>query len=165
MVKYNYNFLFPVLLKILFVISILALSACGKVTEIDQRVMQNEQTVQDAIATISPDSQSSRALQIDNRPWFGSTAVSMKSGQSLPRQFTGANAITLTFAGEESFESTARKIQSVTGIPVTISKNIYSESLGDLAEKSFVTSGGPEVAGGSIVWSGSWLLYTSAAAA
>ena len=46
-------------------------------------------------------------------------------------------------------------IQSVTGIRVTVGNNVYEDTLGeDLRARTFLPSGGEEVSGGRIVWSG-----------
>lgn len=141
--------------RVLSFICLLFLCACEQSALVDDAVMKNEQIVEDSISTISPDGYNGAALKIDERPWFGSEAVSVNNGQSLPQNLTSANAITLTFTGAETLSQVAQKIESISGISVVLSNNIYASSLGSLAENVFVPSGGQEVSGGRIVWSGS----------
>jgi len=79
----------------------------------------------------------------------------LKSGKSLPRKLTGANALTLTFPGPVTFQETARMVESITNIPVKLSNNIYETTLGEIASREFIPTGGQEVSGGRTVWSGS----------
>jgi type IVB pilus formation R64 PilN family outer membrane protein len=142
-------------IRVFSLVGLIFLSACEQAMIIDDEVMKNEQEVQDAISTISPEGYNRSALKIDERPWFGSEAISTNNGQSLPQNLSSANAITLTFSGSETLPEVAKKIESVSGVPVVLSNNIYQSSLGTLADKIFIPSGGQEVSGGRIVWSGS----------
>ena len=139
----------------MFVIAILLLTtSCGPADIINERVRESEIEADKAIRSISPDN-AVTSLQIDNRPWYGTQTVAIKGDKSLPADLTTQNAITLTFAGPVSLQEAGRKIESVTGIPVSISYNIYEGSAGALSEREFIPSGGQEVSGGRIVWSGS----------
>lgn len=143
------------ILQVFSVVALFALSACEQASVINDAVMADEQTAQEAISTISPEGYDRTALKIDSRPWFGSEAVAVNKGQSLPQNLTSANAVTLTFTGAETLGQVAQKIESVSGIPVVLSNNIYESSLGALGQRPFVPAGGQEVSGGRIVWSGS----------
>lgn len=141
-------------LKILF-LAMFLLVGCEQSHLIDDNVREAEKEAKSAIDTISPDTAKRTPLQIDNRPWFGTEVIPMKSGKSLPRELTQANSLTLTFAGPVSAADAARMVESVTKIPVRISNNIYETTLGAIAEREFLPTGGQEVSGGRIVWSGS----------
>lgn len=138
----------------LLFIGIFILSACGQANLINDDVREAEIRAENAISTISPENPV-RSLHVDKRPWFGTQAIQIQGDQSLPAELTKQDAITLTFAEPASFLDAARKIESVTGIPVIVTNNVYETSMGDLAEREFLPSGGQEVSGGRIVWSGS----------
>lgn len=138
----------------LALMSVFILSACEQTDAINKSVRESEITAENAISSISPEN-AVRSLYVDNRPWFGSQAVQIQGDQSLPDNMTREDALTMTFAGPVSFMEAARKIESVTGIPVAISNNIYEETMGELASREFIPSGGQEVSGGRVVWSGS----------
>lgn len=141
-------------IKILFIASFI-LIGCEQSHLVNDNVREAEKEAQSAIETISPDTAKRTPLKIDNRPWYGTETIPMKSGKSLPRQLTTANALTLTFAGPASFQESTRMVESITSIPVRLSNNIYETSLGDIANKQFLPTGGQEVSGGRTVWSGS----------
>lgn len=141
-------------IRVLSLASLIYLGACEQSMLVDDAVMKGEQDAQDAIATISPEGYNPSSLKVDSRPWFGSESVAVSNGRTLPQNMTSANAITLTFTGAETLEDVTRKIESVSNIPVTISNNIYETSMGAFAQRRFTPTGGQEVSGGRIVWSG-----------
>lgn len=141
-------------LKILL-LSLFLLVGCEQSNIINDNVREAEKEAKAAIDTISPDTARRTPLQVIDRPWFGSEAIPMKNGNDLPRSLSASNALTMTFAGAVSFDEATRMIESVTNIPVRVSNNIYESSLGSIAERKFLPTGGQEVSGGRIVWSGS----------
>ncbi len=132
----------------------LFLSACEQASIVNETVMQDEENLETVLDSISPDSNQRSPLQVDGRPWYGNKAVSMQGDKSLPRQFTSANAITMTFAQPVTFLQATQMVEGVSGIPVQISNNVYSESINKFATREFMPSGGQEVSGGRLVWSG-----------
>ena len=130
-------------------------ASCEKAHEINDTVRINEEKAQLAIDTISPDTNKRTPLQISSTPWYGNETIPMQTGKKLPRQLTTANALTLTFAGPVGFREAASMIESVTRVPVSVSNNVYETTLGDLSAREFMPSGGQEVSGGRVVWSGS----------
>lgn len=132
------------------------ITACSEnAHDINDTVRVNEENAQLAIDTISPDTNKRTPLQISETPWYGNETIPMKTGKKLPRQLTTANALTLTFSGPVGFREIGTMIESVTRIPVSISNNVYSESLGQISSREFLPAGGQEVSGGRVVWSGS----------
>lgn len=132
----------------------LFLTACEQASIVNKVVMEDEEQLETVIDSISPDTNQRSPLQVDGRPWYGNKAVSMQGNKSLPRQFTSANAITMTFAEPVSFLQATQMVEGVSGIPVQISNNIYEESINNFSQRQFIPSGGQEVSGGRVVWSG-----------
>ena len=151
--KYQKNRSFILTFVMAFAV-LFTLSACEQAAIINDNVMKQEREADEAISTISPDANYSSPLQIDSTPWYGSEAVPMKGASNLPPKYTGSSAITLTFTGTENFATVARNIQSVTGIPVTVSNSIFTSTPTTSGATTFTPAGGQEVSGGRIVWSG-----------
>lgn len=131
----------------------LFLSACGQSAMVHEEVREAEIEAQQALDSFSPNNAAS-ALQVDNTPWYGTQAVLLQTEKDLPVELTAQNAVTLTFANPVSLNEAARKIESVTGVPVLIARNVYETSMGDINGREFIPSGGQEVSGGRVVWSG-----------
>ena len=132
-----------------------ALSACGQFEIANEEVAKNERVAERAIQTIAPSSAQKTPLRVDSRPWYGMQAVPMKNGTPLPANVNQSDSIVLTFAGPVDLFEATQMIQSVTGIRVVVGNNVYEESLNDeLLARQFLPSGGEEVSGGRLVWSG-----------
>lgn len=144
------------IIRLLSVLSfMLVVAGCGQSAQVNKNVREVEREAQQAVSSIAPETQSRRALRVDPRPWYGDKAVPVKGGNSLPPELTQRDSLVMTFAGPTSLFDTMEMVESVTGLPVILSNNIYGESMGNLAARQFLPSDGEEVAGGRIVWSGS----------
>lgn len=142
-------------LGFVLVTGLLILSGCGQFQMVDDEVAKSERKAEGALATIAPSDQPKTPLKVDNRPWYGMQAVPMTNGIALPAQMNQSDSIVLTFAQPVDLFGAAQMIQSVTGIRVVVGNNVYEDSTGGaLGQRSFLPTGGEEVSGGRIVWSG-----------
>jgi type IVB pilus formation R64 PilN family outer membrane protein len=149
--KHIMNFFLPSI----FLLAFFSLSACGEYERVNENVSANERRAERAIATIAPNNIPKTPLRVDERPWYGMQAVPMTNGSSLPANVNQSDSIVMTFAQPVDMFEAVQMIQSVTGIRTVVSNNVYEESLGEgLAARMFMPSGGEEVSGGRIVWSG-----------
>lgn len=139
----------------IFFVALFMLSACGQFEVANEEVSKNERKAEKAISTIAPSSREKTPLRVDNRPWYGMQAVPMANGSPLPSNVNQSDSIVMTFSGPVDLFTAAQMVQSVTGIRVVIGNNVYDDSLNDeLRGRTFIPSGGEEVSGGRIVWSG-----------
>ena len=142
-------------LGVFLMMGVLALSGCGQFQIVDDEVAQNERKIEGALSTIAPSDQPKTPLKVDNRPWYGMQAVPITNGVALPAQMNQSDSIVLTFAEPVDLFTAAQMIQSVTGIRTIVGNNVYADSTGGgLSERAFLPTGGEEVSGGRIVWSG-----------
>ena len=139
---------------ILIVFFSVFLTSCEQAELINETVMRDEKQIEQAISTISPDGSAQKSLHVDNSPWYGSEAVPIRGGRALPSSLDQSDSIVLTFSEGHSLYDTARLIQSVAGIRVALSNNIYENTLGTMASRTFLPTDGQEVSGGRILWSG-----------
>ena len=150
-----YKKFFPFCLAVTVSLSFL-LGACEQAARINNTVQTNEAEIESALTRISPDEVAQRSpLTVVNSPWYGAEAVAMNNGSSLPQELTSENAVTVTFTGQENLRQTARKLESVSGIPIRYSQNMFAEGNAGVVNATFLPAGGQEVSGGRIVWSGS----------
>jgi type IVB pilus formation R64 PilN family outer membrane protein len=138
----------------LYAVVLLSASACEQAVTINEEVRERERQIEAALESISPDTQSRRSLQVDRRPWYGNQAVAIQGNKSLPREYSQPNAITMTFAQPVGFNDAVRMVEGVAGIPIMISGSVYQASMGEIALREFLPTGGQEVSGGRLVWSG-----------
>lgn len=140
------------------VLSVVLLSvfllSCEQADIINESVMRNEKKIEQAISTISPDGNARKSLKVDNSPWYGAEAVPIRGGRALPSSLDQSDSIVLTFSEGRPLYDVARMIQSVSGIRVALSNNIYEDSLGAMSARTFLPTDGQEVSGGRILWSG-----------
>ncbi len=139
---------------ILFVFFSIFLVSCEQAAIVNETVMRDEKQIEKAISTISPEGSARKALHVDNSPWYGSEAIPIHGGRTLPSSLDQSDSIVLTFSEGQSLYDTARLIQSVAGIRVSLSNNIYEGTLGNIATRTFLPTDGQEVSGGRILWSG-----------
>jgi type IVB pilus formation R64 PilN family outer membrane protein len=144
----SYSHVLSVVLLSVFLLS------CEQASIINETVMRNEQQIEQAISTISPDGNPQKSLKVDNSPWYGAQAVPIRGGRALPSSLDQSDSIVLTFSEGQPLYDTARMIQSVSGIRVSLSNNIYDDTLGAMAARTFLPTDGQEVSGGRILWSG-----------
>jgi type IVB pilus formation R64 PilN family outer membrane protein len=140
-----------------FLVAIIALflAACGQMELIDEQVSKDERRIEKALQTIAPSEIPKTPLKVDNRPWYGMQAVPISNGLPLPANLNQRDAIVLTFSEPLGMFDVAQMIQSVTGIRIVVGNNVYEDSTaGMLAGRTFLPTGGEEVSGGRIVWSG-----------
>lgn len=141
-------------------LSLVLLSGCGDVKDINEKVDNTDQKVSHAMDTFTAGPKNNSPLTVSNRPWFGQQAVSISSGVALPPQFTTPDAVTLTFDQPLTLRQTGNLIQSVTGIRVIVSEGTASSANGAAATSSsststgFIPVNGREVRGNKMIWQG-----------
>lgn len=134
---------------------LLVVTACGQLDTVNEEVSGNERKIESALKTISPSDTPKTPLKVDNRPWYGMQAVPITNGVPLPANMNQRDSIVLTFSQPVDLFTAAQMIQSVTGIRTVVGNNVYEESAaGLLRDRGFLPTGGEEVSGGRIVWSG-----------
>lgn len=139
----------------LVTLMMLALTACGEYQKVDEAVSKSERRAEKALATVAPTDTPQTPLKVDNRPWYGMQAIPMSNGVPLPANLNQRDSIVLTFAQPVDLFEVSQMIQSVTGIRVMVGTNVYNDTLGDvLSQRTFMPTGGEEVSGGRVVWSG-----------
>ena len=145
----------PLPLLSLLMVCLLALSACGEYETINENVSANERRAERAISSIAPSNVPKTPLRVDDRPWYGMQAVPITNGMSLPANVNQSESIVLTFSEPVDMFTAAQMVQSVTGIRTVVGNNVYDDTTGEeLSARMFLPSGGEEVSGGRIVWSG-----------
>lgn len=137
------------------VVGLVFLSACTDFAVVNDEVAKSERVVEKALQTIEPSKEAKRPLKVDSRPWYGMQAVAISNGVPLPANVNQSDSVVMTFSGPQDLFSVAQMIQSVTGIRVVVGNNVYEDSTaGALTGRRFLPTGGEEVSGGRIVWSG-----------
>lgn len=135
--------------------SLFVLSACGQFEKVNEEVAKTERSADKALRTIAPSNQPKTPLKVDNRPWYGAQAVPITNGIPLPASVNQQDAVVMTFAQPVDLFTAAQMIQSVTGIRTLVANGTITESLGEnVSNRVFTPTGGEEVSGGRIVWSG-----------
>ena len=142
-------------ISFLFALFATILVGCGQMDLINNEVSKSERTIEKALQTIAPSKTPKTPLKIDNRPWYGMQAVPISNGLPLPANVNQRDSIVLTFAEPVDLFSAAQMVQSVTGIRTVVGNNVYEDSTaGALTGRAFMPTGGEEVSGGRVVWSG-----------
>ncbi|MCB1538714.1 MAG: hypothetical protein H6865_02965 [Rhodospirillales bacterium] len=136
------------------------LTSCADYKKANDAIETNQATADRALEAISPKQPPAQTLEIDSRPYYGSSAVPIANGSPLPPKFEQSNSIVMTFARPVTMAELARMVQSVTGLRAqSMARNESSSAAGDSAASSaasltFLPTGGEQVAGGRIVWQG-----------
>jgi type IVB pilus formation R64 PilN family outer membrane protein len=137
-------------------LSALLVGGCMNTAEINDRVMQDQASADKALQAIEPKPYKREALVVDERPWFGATAVPMDNGQAFPPLLTQSDGVVMTFERPVTLSEAARMIQAATGIRVrgahTVASGPGQRITGE--EKTFIPPDGIEVTGGRVVWQG-----------
>lgn len=129
--------------------------SCGQMELVNNQVSKEERKIEKALKTIAPSNIPKTPLKVDDRPWYGMQAVPMSNGIPLPANMNQRDSIVLTFSQPLDMFGVTQMIQSVTGIRVVVGNNVYEDSTaGALQSRTFLPTGGEEVSGGRIVWSG-----------
>lgn len=135
--------------------ALLVLSACGQYEKVNEAVARNERAADRALKSISPSNQIKTPLRVDSRPWYGAQAVPITNGVPLPASVNQPDSVVMTFSEPTDLFTAAQMIQSVTGIRTVVSNGTFPDNIsGNVAERSFMPTGGEEVSGGRIVWTG-----------
>lgn len=150
----NKDYISPVRSILVTIMAVFILFGCEQARLINDAVMSSEKQADQALKIISPDGGHRASLSVDERPWYGSRAVQMRNGKNLPSSFMQSDSIVMTFAGPKPIFDVMRSIEDVTGISVSLSNNIYDSTMGDISSREFLPTGGVEVSGGRIIWSG-----------
>lgn len=132
---------------------LLALSGCSLDREIHRKIDSDQKEALKALESLEPSPKKNTSLMVDDRPWFGSSAVFIQNGDALPARLNSSDGLVLTFERPLTLREVGVLLQSATGI------RVYAESTagaGDsrAAPRVFVPAEGVEVAGGRIVWQG-----------
>lgn len=132
---------------------LLGVSSCSLDTQIHEKIAADQKEVAQSLRKLEPTTEKPTALTVDDRPWYGSSAVFIQNGDALPARFNGSDGVVLTFERPLSLREVGILLQSATGI------RVYAESNGatdnsKAPPKAFVPAEGVEVAGGRIVWQG-----------
>lgn len=143
-----------VLWGVICLFSLFVLSGCGQFEKVNTEVAASEKEADRALRTIGPSNQPKTPLRVDNRPWYGSQAVPITNGIPLPASVNQPDSVVMTFGNPVDLFTAAQMIQSVTGIRTVVGNGTIEGSLGNLSDRAFMPSGGEEVSGGRIVWSG-----------
>ena len=136
--------------------STMILSACSEYEQINRKVSKDQGQVDRAFNSIMPKQKVRTPLVVDQRPWFGSSAVPMLNGNPLPAAYQRKNALVLTFTEGVTLQRAVQMIQSVTGIRTQISQSVLGENAAAraLADVLFIPVDAEEVTGGRFVWQG-----------
>ncbi len=136
------------------------LGGCLNAAEVNDRVMQDQTTADKALKALEPKPFKRESLVVDERPWYGASAVPIDNGQPFPPLLIQSDGVVMTFERPVTLSEVARMIQAATGIRVsgahavnTVSQSPGGGSTG--AEKTFIPPDGVEVTGGRVVWQGS----------
>lgn len=131
------------------------LGGCMSAAEINDDVVKSQTQVDKALKTIEPKPYKRQGLVVDERPWYGATAVPINNGQALPPILNQPDGVVMTFERPMTFVEVSRMIQAATGIRVTTRTRTATEaSGGDATERTFIPADGAEVTGGRVVWQG-----------
>lgn len=132
------------------------LAACSEIKTVHENVQTEQAKADEALQQISPRTPVAQPLIIDGRPYYGSQAVPITNGETLPAQFEQPGAIVMTFARPVTMSELMRMVQAVTGLRATAEgmSTSNSESSANVAPTLFIPSDGEQVAGGRVVWQG-----------
>ncbi len=135
---------------------VVALSACGHYIKTEDAIEANKIEADKALQEIAPSQKERKSsLIINDRPWFGSTAIPIQNGEPLPASLLREDSIVLTFERPLSLREIAQSIQAATGIRIAVAQTQSQEGTVDEGLMRFIPPEGREVADGKIVWQGS----------
>jgi len=135
---------------------VLIISGCSEYEQINQKVNADEKEISSAFDRIMPKQNPRQPLIVDQRPWFGSSAVPMLNGNPLPTAYQRRNGLVLTFTEGVTLQRATQMIQGVTGMRVKVSQNILAgANAGRNAQPVvFLPVDAEQVTGGRFVWQG-----------
>lgn len=135
------------------------LAGCLNAAEVNDRVLQDQTVTDKALKAIEPKPFKRESLVVDERPWYGASAVPIDNGQPFPPLLTQSDGVVMTFERPVTLSEIARMIQAATGIRVSgaHSVNTVAQAPGGTTggEKTYIPPDGIEVTGGRVVWQGS----------
>lgn len=142
---------------ILVLIAGFGLASCAEKKIVEEKVAEGTAESERALQAISPKSAVSQPLMIDQRPYYGSSAIPIANGSPLPTQFEQPNSIVMTFARPVTQAELMRMVQAVTGMRALASGGTATSDSGGGAEAApttFIPTDGEQVSGGRVVWQG-----------
>lgn len=141
---------------VLAVIAGFGLASCAEKKIVEEKVAASTSEADRALQQISPKSPVAQPLMIDQRPYYGASAIPITNGSPLPAQFEQPNSIVMTFARAVTQAELMRMVQAVTGMRATASTGVASSETSSASEgpTTFIPSDGEQVAGGRVVWQG-----------
>lgn len=129
-------------------------SSCSLDSQVQEKIASDQREATRSLQKLEPTAEKPTALTVDDRPWFGSSAVFIQNGEALPARLNGSDGVVLTFERPLGLREVGVLLQSATGIRVYAESNGPSEANSRAAPKVFLPAEGVEVAGGRIVWQG-----------
>lgn len=132
---------------------VFALSSCGERARIMQEIQMDNETAVEALRALEPQQRKASSLTVDDRPWFGSTAVPLVHGDPLPAKFGQPNSLVVTFEDALTLDQLRIQLQRVTGIRFLVERAAEGGA-GQDGDLLFLPSDGREVTGGRVVWQG-----------
>lgn len=154
---FSHSSLFKRLMTIIVMASLIfSLGACSEYEQVNKKVEKSEREADQAFDRLMPKQQVRSPLVVDQRPWYGSSAVPILNGQPLPAAYQRNNAIVMTFSQAVGLNRISQMIQSVTGIRVQVGQSVRSDNANArrLEGTRFIPVDAEEVTGGRFVWQG-----------
>lgn len=130
-----------------------SLSGCSLDHEIHRKIETDQKQTVQALRALEPTAEKPTSLMVDERPWYGSSAIFIQNGETLPARLNGSDGVVLTFERPLTLREVGVLLQSATGIRV-YAENTRDEGDSRAAPRVFIPAEGVEVAGGRIVWQG-----------
>lgn len=133
----------------------LTLTGCSEYRKTNEAVRETEIRADSALSRMEPSRKLAEPLTIDRTPYYGSQAMPITNGTSLPAKFLQPGSVVLTFPGPVTMGEFAQLVQGVTGLRV-ISREAEAASGSSQGNSSklFIPGDGEVVTGGRVVWQG-----------